>query len=626
MAVRKTRIRLSRRIRSRRLLWLVAGALALAVGIWFLFRGGNGDERLHPPAKVGKNSAGEWVRGTIYDSRKKRLAETIEQVSVYVRTREAGSISETARQLASVLSLDRNSLEGRLKRGALRVWIARQISQEQEDALGKLALPGVYLEKEWRRSYPNGAMASHMIGFSDNGVGLAGVEYQYDRLLSRINEQGAEGREMRTDLVLSLDMKIQQPLEDVLATVRSWGTSRGQDVRVVGCVLDAKSGSIVALGQLPGFDPNDFALYGSRILGSMMFKPMLVPETIRVLLRDSAVFLKTDDEVEAYGGWSLIPKAKAGKQLQLITALNLDRKIYADFYSGPRDQKPFAGYLLQRDRNRGLDMMPEVSTPMTLLVGLSTLLHGLPAGEPAVIAQTVKSTDQVGQPVEKIPFPGPPPVLVQKGVEGLFSAMGEKGNFSTIYLEGKALGTIPEESTGDVFLQDDVVFADIPSGERPMVLLLVAEVRGYAPFSRENTLEAEKLNIRRLIDEKMRRMGILHMVSAGASDLLPAEEGAEGNWQSKGTIVVQGDSVINRKKGKKDEPVKMPDIMGRSLRKSLRMLEGIPLKLSIEGSGRVVQQSPEAGTILKKNASCQIILKQKHLDIFKAVNEEKTTR
>lgn len=217
-------------------------------------------------------------------------------------------------------------------------------------------------------------------------------------------------------------------------------------------------------------------------------------------------------------------------------------------------------------------------------------------------------------------------MLVQKGVEGLFSAMGEKGNFSTIYLEGKALGTIPEESTGDVFLQDDVVFADIPSGERPMVLLLVAEVRGYAPFSRENTLEAEKLNIRRLIDEKMRRMGILHMVSAGASDLLPAEEGAEGNWQSKGTIVVQGDSVINRKKGKKDEPVKMPDIMGRSLRKSLRMLEGIPLKLSIEGSGRVVQQSPEAGTILKKNASCQIILKQKHLDIFKAVNEEKTTR
>lgn len=626
MAVRKTRIRLSHRTRRRRLLGVVAGVLALVVGSWILLRGGNEGKNSQPAVKVERSSAGEWVRGTIYDSRKKRLAETIEQVSVYVRTREAGSIPETARQLASVLSLNRTSLESRLKRGALRVWIARQISQEQEDALGKLELPGVYLKREWRRSYPNGAMASHLIGFAENGVGLAGVEYQYDRLLSRVKEQQGEGRQARTDLVLSLDMKIQQPLEEVLATVRRRGTSRGQDMRVVGCVLDAKSGNIVALGQLPGFDPNDFAHYGSQILGSMMFKPILVPEPIRILLRDSAVFLKADNEVEEYGGWPMAPEAKAGKQLQLITALNLDRKIYADFYSGPRDQKPFSGSLLQRNRQRGLEMLPEVSTPMTLLVGLSTLLHGLPAGEPAVIAQTVTSTDQTGQPVEKVPFPGPPPELVQNGVDRLFEAMGQKGRFSTRYLGGRASGTIPEESTGDVFLQDEVVFADIPSGERPLVLLLVAEVRGYAPFSRGNTLKAQKLDIRGLIDEKMRRVGILHMVSAGASDLLSPEEGDGGNWQRKGSIVVQGDSVVNRNEGKKDEPVKMPDIMGKSLRKSLRMLEGIPVKISIKGSGRVVQQIPEAGTILKKNASCQIVLKQKQLDIFKAVSEEKTTR
>ncbi len=93
-------------------------------------------------------SESDSARGTIYDRNFKQLAVTQERVSVYVRTREIDSIQETALRLSEVLALDKDRLEDQLESGVLRLWIARDISQEQELAIKNLNLPGVYLQRE----------------------------------------------------------------------------------------------------------------------------------------------------------------------------------------------------------------------------------------------------------------------------------------------------------------------------------------------------------------------------------------------------------------------------------------------------------------------------------------------
>ena len=125
------------------------------------------------------------ARGTIYDRNLKQLAVTQERVSVYVRTREIDSIQETALRLSELLALDRRKLEDQLESGVLRLWVAKDISQEQELAVKDLQLPGVYLQREEKRYYPNEFRAAHLIGSVENGIGLSGVEYYYDRLLAK---------------------------------------------------------------------------------------------------------------------------------------------------------------------------------------------------------------------------------------------------------------------------------------------------------------------------------------------------------------------------------------------------------------------------------------------------------
>ncbi len=606
MARREPRIRLSRRTRRRRRLLLVLLLVtAAAVGGWFFFSGG--DKAPQPAVSTAASRPDGWARGVLFDSRRKRLAETIEQVSVYVRTREVDSISATAAQLATTLSLDRTELERKLKRGSLRVWISRQISQQQEEAIESLGLPGVYMKREWRRSYPNGAMAAHLLGFSENGVGLAGVEYRYDRLLARHKEDSRT----RRDLLLSLDLKLQKPLEEILTTLRENAVSRGVEMRVSGCIIDAASGEIVAFGQLPGFDPNDFARYDPRILASMMFEPILLPAAFRVLLRDAAMFYRPDTRVAEYGGWPMVPEVETGRQLQLFTALNLDRRIYADFYSGSREQSPVEGRLIQSSQQRGLQMIPEVSTPMTLLFGLTTLLHGLPAAEPSVISRITSDRGEDDVELKKVAPEGSSPKLNQNGVDRLFQAMATRGS-ALVSLEGEASGTVPESGSGDVFVRNRVIFADIPSGGGALTLLVATEVRGCTPFLLRSSGETKPLDISGLLNDKLGRVGILHMVAAGAADLLPSEKGKGHNWQHKS----EKKRAVAAKPKKNRGPVTMPDLHGLSLRKSMRLLDGVPVKLVIEGSGRVVRQSPKPGTPLKKGGLCRLVLERKEVELF----------
>ncbi len=555
-----------------------------------------------------------WARGSFFDCNRKKLVTTVERVSVYVRSREIVSFSQTAKALAKALSLDETAIENRLRRGGLRIWIAEDITQQQEEAVRKLGRFGVHLQKEKKRYYPYDAYGAHILGFADNGIGLSGLEALYDQLLAEKKKEELQKGETLTyqqDLILTLDLKIQKILEEVLSEVRREAVLQGVNMRAAAYLLDSKSGAFLAGAQAPGFNPNTFASYGGDILENMFFAPFFIPDSIRALLRDCAGFYKTENDAVLAGAWCVSPSvSNAGRQLQLMEKLGFGQLPEVDFYTAKKIEKKQGGQIRRIRRQRNMAMIPEISTPLNLLVALSSLLHGRPESVPYTVLGVVDGTGREMKRLKQKPLVQEQFALPERAVKRLFVAAGKKLKHGVI-VKGESLGQFLLADGGREFIRNNVVFVDIPAGGNPMALLLVTETRERGPFVKAQTRRKSPLDIARIVAKKIGRISILHMVTIGAEGLVEQEAEQYGNYQSEERFTVENDIVMHRRRGEETaHPLKMPDLQGMSLRKALQHLQGVPVKLSIEGFGQIRDQYPPAGTELKKDTLCRLILEQ----------------
>ncbi|OHA04184.1 MAG: hypothetical protein A3J58_01130 [Candidatus Sungbacteria bacterium RIFCSPHIGHO2_02_FULL_52_23] len=184
---------------------------------------------------------------------------------------------ETASLLASVFSLNQADVLARLsKAGDPYEIIARRIESQAAEEFLQRGIEGISFEDEMRRVYPNGTMASHLLGFVSGATGGESGQYGIERffenelsgavgLLSGMKDASgfllALGRrvihppENGSSVTLTIDYSVQRKAEDVLAAaVSKWGASSGLVI-----VLDPKTGRILAEASRPAFDPNAFS-------------------------------------------------------------------------------------------------------------------------------------------------------------------------------------------------------------------------------------------------------------------------------------------------------------------------------------------------------------------------------
>ena len=213
-------------------------------------------------------------RGLILDRRGSRLAVNVEADSVYAVPRIIPDPTAFAREVAPRLQLSVGEVEARLRRGGSHfAWLARRQPPQTADAIRALHLGDqVGTLPESRRTYPAGTLAASVIGFTGtDGVGLAGLEAEYEGVLHGVEGNGtarrdAIGRELvQTErilaaprdgdtLVLALDEIVQHIAERELGrAVAAAGAEGG-----VAIVMDPQSGAILALATLPTFDPNQY--------------------------------------------------------------------------------------------------------------------------------------------------------------------------------------------------------------------------------------------------------------------------------------------------------------------------------------------------------------------------------
>ncbi|MEE4299024.1 MAG: penicillin-binding protein 2, partial [Pseudomonadales bacterium] len=210
-------------------------------------------------------------RGAIYDRRGEPLAVSTPVASIWADPSRVDLDDERLPRLAELLGFAPGELRGRLLRAAGRefLYLRRQIDPALAEEVRALGLRGIEQQDEYKRFYPAGEVAAHLVGITDiDDVGLEGVELAYDEWLA--GSPGAKrvirdrrGRIVRDlelleavepgrDLQLSIDLRLQYlAYREVKAAMSQYDA---QSATVV--VLDVASGEILAMVNQPGYNPN----------------------------------------------------------------------------------------------------------------------------------------------------------------------------------------------------------------------------------------------------------------------------------------------------------------------------------------------------------------------------------
>jgi cell division protein FtsI (penicillin-binding protein 3) len=209
-------------------------------------------------------------RGMIKDRNGEILAISAPVASVYADPKLIEITPGQLEQLARLLHMEKSEIERRIYRKKGRfVYLKRWIVPEIAERIADLKIKGIAFETEFKRYYPEGEVAAHIVGFTDiEDRGQEGVEHGWNAVLKgeigkrrvikdnkgRIIEDVENIRAPRQgqDLVLSLDRRIQHIAHQELkrAAVQHQATA-GSIV-----VLDAQSGEVMALSNFPVYNPN----------------------------------------------------------------------------------------------------------------------------------------------------------------------------------------------------------------------------------------------------------------------------------------------------------------------------------------------------------------------------------
>ncbi|HKQ99208.1 MAG TPA: penicillin-binding protein [Pyrinomonadaceae bacterium] len=295
----------------------------LAIGVRLIYLQTSQHEWLLTRARTQQQDAVQTspIRGLVLDRHGRELARSIDTESFWAVPREIQNVEEVSARLAPLVELDAGVLTARLKdaQSANRkfAWIARKLDAERAEKVHALNLEGVYSLKEPKRHYPNGQLASHVLGFVGlDEVGLAGIERAYDEEIrgeaGRITvETDAHGRPYGSfevqarrgeTVVLTIDRLIQYKTEQaLLAAVERSHAKSGTAI-----VLDPHTGEILALASAPTFDPNDPRAAGEEARVNQALQNIYEPgSTFKIIAYSAAIekgLAKPDDRIDCQMG------------------------------------------------------------------------------------------------------------------------------------------------------------------------------------------------------------------------------------------------------------------------------------------------------------------------------------
>ncbi len=217
-------------------------------------------------------------RGIIFDRNGEPLAVSTPVWSVWLDPKESPLGAADIANLARAIDVDERELTSRIARNSQRefVYLKRRVSPQISERVRALHIEGVHFEREYRRYYPAGETAAHIVGITNvDDRGQEGAELEFDSELKSVqgrklvlkNAQRESVKDVEYvtapqfghDLALSVDLRLQYfAYRELESAIHEHHAKSGSIV-----MLDARTGEILALANGPSFNPNDLTRAGA---------------------------------------------------------------------------------------------------------------------------------------------------------------------------------------------------------------------------------------------------------------------------------------------------------------------------------------------------------------------------
>ena len=598
-------------------------------------------------------------RGAILDRQGRELAVSIEASSIFAVPERVGDAAEEARTLSRLLRLPAKEIAEKLESDHSFVWLARKVDEETARAVRDAALPGVSLLPESRRFYPNESLAANTLGYVGlDGTGLAGLEYEYDRLIqgtpgemrvARDARQGfyalaaIPGREARpgASVRVSLDRDLQFVAERELAEgIRDTGARDGSAV-----IFDPMTGEVLALASHPSFDPNHYTAFPPTAWRNRAIADAFEPGSVFKVITGAAVieagvaapsdlidcgqgsiqvgnFLIHDAEHERFG---TIPLAEVIAKSSNVGIIRVALRLGPErLYSGARAfgigdptgiDLPGENPGILRDvprwsvlSNATISMGQEVSvTPIQLAEAISVIANGgyrvrpriLLASRDANGREALRSGDEPRRVITASTAAAMNAILKEVVANGT----GRKAAVPGYTVAGKT-GTA-QKAIGHGYARDRYVstFAGYAPADHPR---LVAVVTLDEPQGRYFASEVAAPLFQRIVS---RALTILNVPADGATVPAPPAPQLVARASAPIPAFAPGIVPVSLRRGAGHESdARMPDLTGFSARRAVAELARRGITPKLAGSGFVVDQLPAPGASTTPGEVCTIRL------------------
>ena len=571
-------------------------------------------------------------RGKIFDRNGKELAVNIDVKSVYANPKKVTNPSETAKILSEKLNLSQKKILDRVSSDKSFVWIKRLAESESVEELQNLDITGLGYIPEPKRIYPNGHLMGQVIGITDiDSIGIEGIEYRYDRLLTGKTRKITLKRDARGhkilndpseiqdidqyktsghDIVLTIDSQIQYIVERQLKEgIEEMGGEKGMAI-----VMNPETGEVLAMASYPFLDPNNFSKFPEVNRRNLPIWYAHEPgSTMKVFLAASALDDKKVNPNSKFNcengrrriGSAVIRDIKPRGTLTVAEIVKYSSNIGASKIGELLGRDKYYKYLnkfgfgkktgiglpgessglLAAPRKWGPIELATISfgqgisvTSLQLVTALSAIANGGYLMKPYVIEKIVgpdgNVIEQNSPEVVTRAISYDTSYQMKQIMQGVVeNGTGKKAQIPGFSVAGKT-GTaqIPNPKSGgyysDRYIASFIGFA--PVEDPAIVMVVVVE----APRKKTHGGSVAAPIFKQIAEKVLFHMG-----------LSPKK-------------VLVGMTV-------------MPDLSGMSVRDILKWSEEEGVKVKVKGSGFVTNQQPLPGDLIKEGMVCSIELKQK---------------
>jgi cell division protein FtsI (penicillin-binding protein 3) len=593
-------------------------------------------------------------RGEIVDRGGNLLAYSVDADTIAADPSDIDNPDDVASRICAALdecgAQQRQLMAERLRGKGQFAYLARQVSSDEARRVKALELPGLLFYKESRRYYPKKELAAPVLGYVglDNG-GLAGLESTFD---ARI--RGREGKMLlQTDArrhAMStreerpptagdgLELTIDEYLQYIADRELRIGVAENAAASGTAIILEPQSGEILAMANWPTFNPNAFNASDVVARRNRAIQDLYEPgSTFKVVTASAAIeegLVSPTDQIDCSPGYitfgsrmirdtheygvlpfidviaksSNVGAIKVGMRLgperlgRYISRFGFGQAIAPDF-RGENSGIVWSPARLDPSALASVSMGYQVGvTPLQMAAAVSIVANGGELIEPHVVRAFIRNgrREEVLRKVVRRAISAETAATMT----AIMEAVVERGTAKTFaqiagYTVAGKTGTASKLVNGRYSKSDyNASFVGFVPSRKPVITIVVVIDSPHAHGFYGATVSAPVF--KRIAEAALRHLGVGPTLNAPPPVIVARYDSQAqdmGAWPAVAPVTPSRAAEIT-------PPGQMPDLRGLSARDALRTLTRIGLTARIDGRGIVIEQSPEAGSLLGRGDAC----------------------